>query len=117
MKQIASVRVLERWRIQHRQENAVVHPSRKIRTTVGISATRTNQCVPPRQTLWLCKYQKQLGMADPRLLERSLKGLMLNFDRQVSRKDPFEGISSAHTLICERPRLRNARIMSATDFT
>ena len=39
-------------------------------------------------TLWLYKYEKQLGRADPRFLERSFQGLTLNFNWWVNRKDP-----------------------------
>ena len=39
-------------------------------------------------TLWLYKYEKQLGRADLRFLERSFQGLMLNFSWWVNRKDP-----------------------------
>ncbi len=39
-------------------------------------------------TLWLYKYERQLGRADLRFLERSFQGLMLNFNWWVNRKDP-----------------------------
>jgi hypothetical protein len=39
-------------------------------------------------TLWLFKYEQQLGRADMRFLERSFQGLMLNFNWWVNRKDP-----------------------------
>ena len=39
-------------------------------------------------TLWLYKYEKQLGRADLRFLERSFQALMLNFNWWVNRKDP-----------------------------
>ena len=39
-------------------------------------------------TLWLFKYERQLGRADLRFLERSFQGLMLNFNWWVNRKDP-----------------------------
>jgi hypothetical protein len=39
-------------------------------------------------TLWLYKYEQQLGRADARFLERSFQGLMLNFNWWVNRKDP-----------------------------
>ncbi|MGA7414725.1 MAG: glucosidase [Bryobacteraceae bacterium] len=39
-------------------------------------------------TLWLYKYERTLGRADPRFLERSFQGLMLNFNWWVNRKDP-----------------------------
>ena len=39
-------------------------------------------------TLWLYTYERQLGRADMRFLERSFQGLMLNFNWWVNRKDP-----------------------------
>ena len=39
-------------------------------------------------TLWLYKYERSLGRADLRFLERSFQGLMLNFNWWVNRKDP-----------------------------
>jgi hypothetical protein len=39
-------------------------------------------------TLWLYKYERQLGRADLRFLERSFQSLMLNFNWWVNRKDP-----------------------------
>ena len=39
-------------------------------------------------TLWLYSYERQLGRADLRFLERSFQGLMLNFNWWVNRKDP-----------------------------
>jgi hypothetical protein len=39
-------------------------------------------------TLYLYKYERTLGRADPRFLERSFQGLMLNFNWWVNRKDP-----------------------------
>jgi hypothetical protein len=39
-------------------------------------------------TLWLYKYEKQLGRSDLRFLERSFQGLMQNFNWWVNRKDP-----------------------------
>ncbi|HXV78825.1 MAG TPA: glucosidase [Candidatus Binatia bacterium] len=39
-------------------------------------------------TLWLYKYEEQLGRTDLRFLERSFQGLMLNFNWWVNRKDP-----------------------------
>jgi hypothetical protein len=39
-------------------------------------------------TLWLYQYERQLGRADLRFLERSFQGLMLNFNWWVNRKDP-----------------------------
>jgi hypothetical protein len=39
-------------------------------------------------TVWLFKYERTLGRADFRFLERSFQGLMLNFNWWVNRKDP-----------------------------
>ncbi|HSE43271.1 MAG TPA: glucosidase [Acidobacteriota bacterium] len=39
-------------------------------------------------TLYLYKMERTLGRADPRFLERSFQGLMLNFNWWVNRKDP-----------------------------
>jgi hypothetical protein len=39
-------------------------------------------------TLFLYEMEKQLGRADPKFLERSFQGLMLNFNWWVNRKDP-----------------------------
>ncbi len=39
-------------------------------------------------TLWLYKYERQLGRADLQFLERSFQGLMLNFSWWVNQKDP-----------------------------
>jgi hypothetical protein len=39
-------------------------------------------------TLYLYRYERQLGRADLRFLERSFQGLMLNFNWWVNRKDP-----------------------------
>jgi hypothetical protein len=39
-------------------------------------------------TLYLFKMERALGRADPRFLERSFQGLMLNFNWWVNRKDP-----------------------------
>jgi hypothetical protein len=39
-------------------------------------------------TLWLFKYERGLGRADLRFLERSFQSLMLNFNWWVNRKDP-----------------------------
>ncbi len=39
-------------------------------------------------TVWLYKYERSLGRADIRFLERSFQGLMLNFNWWVNRKDP-----------------------------
>ena len=45
-------------------------------------------------TLCLYKYEKPLGRADMRFLERSFQGLMLNFNWWVNRKDPPDATSS-----------------------
>ncbi|CAG4908647.1 MGH1-like glycoside hydrolase domain-containing protein [Paraburkholderia gardini] len=47
-----------------------------------------NPPVHAAATLWLYKYEKQLGRADPHFLERSFQGLMLNFNWWINRKDP-----------------------------
>ncbi len=39
-------------------------------------------------TIWLFKYERTLGRADMRFLERAFQGLMLNFNWWVNRKDP-----------------------------
>ncbi len=39
-------------------------------------------------TLWMYKYERSLGRADLRFLERSFQGLMLNFNWWINRKDP-----------------------------
>ena len=39
-------------------------------------------------TLYLYKMERVLGRADPRFLERSFQGLLLNFNWWVNRKDP-----------------------------
>ena len=39
-------------------------------------------------TVWLFKYERTLGRADFKFLERSFQGLMLNFNWWVNRKDP-----------------------------
>jgi hypothetical protein len=39
-------------------------------------------------TLWLFKYERTLGRADMRFLERAFQGLTLNFNWWVNRKDP-----------------------------
>ena len=45
-------------------------------------------------TLFLFRYERQLGRADLRFLERSFQGLMLNFNWWVNRKDPRGATSS-----------------------
>jgi hypothetical protein len=39
-------------------------------------------------TLWLFRYEKQLGRADLKFLEHSFQALMLNFNWWLNRKDP-----------------------------
>jgi hypothetical protein len=39
-------------------------------------------------TLWLYRYEKQLGREDLKFLEHSFHGLMLNFNWWINRKDP-----------------------------
>jgi len=39
-------------------------------------------------TIYMFKYEQQLGRADLRFLEKSFQGLMLNFNWWVNRKDP-----------------------------
>ena len=65
-------------------------------------------------TLWLYKYEKQLGRADLRFLERSFQGLMLNFNWWVNRKDPagrnvFAGGSWAWTTSASSIAARRSR--------
>jgi len=43
-------------------------------------------------SLWLYKYERTLGRADLRFLERSFQGLMLNFNWWVNRKDPRRNV-------------------------
>ena len=56
-------------------------------------------------TLWLYKYEKQLGRADMRFLERSFQGLLLNFNWWVNRKDP----SGRNTGVRVEPLIVDAR--------
>jgi hypothetical protein len=39
-------------------------------------------------TIWLFRYERSLGRADMRFLERAFQGLLLNFNWWVNRKDP-----------------------------
>jgi hypothetical protein len=64
-----------------------VHPSGQI-PAYEWNFSDVNPPVHAAATLWLYKYEKGLGRADPRFLERSFQGLMLNFNWWVNRKDP-----------------------------
>jgi hypothetical protein len=63
------------------------HPSGQI-PAYEWNFSDVNPPVHAAATLWLYKYEKQLGRTDPRFLERSFQGLMLNFNWWVNRKDP-----------------------------
>ena len=65
-----------------------VHPSGQI-PAYEWNFSDVNPPVHAAATLWLYKYEKELGRADPRFLERSFQGLMLNFNWWVNRKDPL----------------------------
>ena len=64
-----------------------VHPSGQI-PAYEWNFSDVNPPVHAAATLWLYKYEKELGRADLRFLERSFQGLMLNFNWWVNRKDP-----------------------------
>jgi hypothetical protein len=64
-----------------------VHPSGQI-PAYEWNFSDVNPPVHAAATLWLYKYEKALGRADLRFLERSFQGLMLNFNWWVNRKDP-----------------------------
>ena len=64
-----------------------VHPSGQI-PAYEWNFSDVNPPVHAAATLWLYKYEKELGRADPRFLERSFQGLMLNFNWWINRKDP-----------------------------
>ncbi|CAB3760539.1 MGH1-like glycoside hydrolase domain-containing protein [Paraburkholderia solisilvae] len=64
-----------------------LHPSGQI-PAYEWNFSDVNPPVHAAATLWLYKYEKALGRADPRFLERSFHGLMLNFNWWVNRKDP-----------------------------
>ena len=64
-----------------------VHPSGQI-PAYEWNFSDVNPPVHAVATLWLYKYEKQLGRADLKFLERSFQGLMLNFNWWVNRKDP-----------------------------
>jgi hypothetical protein len=63
------------------------HPSGQI-PAYEWNFSDVNPPVHAAATLWLYKYEKQLGRSDLRFLERSFQGLMLNFNWWVNRKDP-----------------------------
>jgi hypothetical protein len=67
--------------------NLYLHPSGQI-PAYEWNFSDVNPPVHAWATLWLYKYEKQLGRADLRFLERSFQGLMLNFNWWVNRKDP-----------------------------
>ncbi|MFC0397892.1 MGH1-like glycoside hydrolase domain-containing protein [Paraburkholderia rhizosphaerae] len=64
-----------------------VHPSGQL-PAYEWNFSDVNPPVHAAATLWLYKYERELGRADPRFLERSFQGLMLNFNWWVNRKDP-----------------------------
>jgi hypothetical protein len=64
-----------------------LHPSGQI-PAYEWNFSDVNPPVHAAATLWLYKYEKQLGRADLRFLERSFQSLMLNFNWWVNRKDP-----------------------------
>ncbi|MEI6003013.1 glucosidase [Paraburkholderia bengalensis] len=64
-----------------------VHPSGQI-PAYEWNFSDVNPPVHAAATLWLYKYGKALGRPDPRFLERSFQGLLLNFNWWVNRKDP-----------------------------
>lgn len=64
-----------------------LHPSGQI-PAYEWNFSDVNPPVHAAATLWLYKYERALGRADPRFLERSFQGLMLNFNWWVNRKDP-----------------------------
>jgi len=64
-----------------------VHPSGQI-PAYEWNFSDVNPPVHAWATLWLYKYEKELGRSDLRFLERSFQGLMMNFNWWVNRKDP-----------------------------
>jgi hypothetical protein len=64
-----------------------LHPSGQI-PAYEWNFSDVNPPVHAAATLWLYKYEKELGRADLRFLERSFQGLLLNFNWWVNRKDP-----------------------------
>ena len=67
--------------------NLYFHPSGQI-PAYEWNFSDVNPPVHAWATLWLYKYEKQLGRADLKFLEHSFHGLMLNFNWWVNRKDP-----------------------------
>ena len=67
--------------------NLYFHPSGQI-PAYEWNFSDVNPPVHAWATLWLYKYEKQLGREDRRFLEHSFHGLMLNFNWWVNRKDP-----------------------------
>ncbi len=67
--------------------NLYLHPNGQI-PAYEWNFSDVNPPVHAWATLYLYKYEKTLGRADLRFLERSFQGLMLNFNWWVNRKDP-----------------------------
>ena len=67
--------------------NLYLHPSGQI-PAYEWNFGDVNPPVHAFATLWLFKYERGLGRADLRFLERSFQSLMLNFNWWVNRKDP-----------------------------
>ncbi|KAF0813496.1 hypothetical protein IGB42_01847 [Andreprevotia sp. IGB-42] len=67
--------------------NLYIHPSGQI-PAYEWNFSDVNPPVHAFATLWLYKYESQLGRADLRFLERSFQGLVSNFNWWVNRKDP-----------------------------
>ncbi len=67
--------------------NLYAHPNGQI-PAYEWNFSDVNPPVHAFATLWLYKYERTLGRADLRFLERSFQGLMLNFNWWVNRKDP-----------------------------
>ena len=67
--------------------NLYFHPSGQI-PAYEWNFSDVNPPVHAWATLWLYKYEKQLGREDRKFLEHSFHGLMLNFNWWINRKDP-----------------------------
>ena len=67
--------------------NLYLHPNGQI-PAYEWNFSDVNPPVHAWATLWLFKYERTLGRADMRFLERAFQGLMLNFNWWVNRKDP-----------------------------
>ena len=67
--------------------NLYAHPNGQI-PAYEWNFSDVNPPVHAWATLYLYKMERNLGRADPRFLERSFQGLMLNFNWWVNRKDP-----------------------------